>query len=261
MKMTKKQTLALTRSSAAIRSMYAKELDDLIKEMFKSTKYWIVANYKKDEPTIAMDANIFSIMKKAMSKLTKQWQKNFNDIAEKLANRFVDKVVNHSDISLRDAFKKAGFTVDFKMTDDMKVKIAASVEENVQLIKSIPQKYFDDLNFIVNQGIQRGFDVEHISEQIQLKYGVTRRRAAFIARDQTNKVHSVITQQRQIDLGVTQGEWVHSHAGKKPRLSHLKAGQQKLVFDLKKGAYIDGEWILPAQLPNCRCGWKAVLPW
>lgn len=259
MMMTK--TLNQTRSSAAVRAMYAKELDKLVKEMFDSTHYWLIANYKKDAPVMAQDANIFSIMKKAMSKLTKQWQKNFDDIANKLAKRFVDKAVNHSDISLRDAFQKAGFTVDFKLTDDMKVKVAASVEENVQLIKSIPQKYFNELNFIVNQGIQRGFDVGHISEQIREKYGVTRRRAAFIARDQTNKVHSVITQQRQVDLGITQGEWVHSHAGKKPRLSHLEAGRKKLVFDLKKGAYIDGDWILPAQLPNCRCGWKAVLPW
>lgn len=241
--------------------MYAKELDKLIKEMFDSTHYWLIANYKKESPVMAQDANILSVMEKAFSKLTKQWMSKFDDIAKKLATRFVDKAVNHSDLSLKNAFKEAGFTIDFKPSDDMKIKIAASVDENIELIKSIPQKYFDELKFIVNQGIQRGFDVGHISEQIQIKYGVTKRRAAFIARDQTNKVHSVITQQRQIDLGIKQGQWMHSHAGKKPRLSHLKAGQDKLIFDLSKGAYIDGEWILPAQLPNCRCGWKAVLPW
>ena len=255
------KTLNQTHSSAAIRVMYAKELDKLVKEMFDSTHYWLIANYKKDAPIMAQDENIFSIMKKAMSKLTRQWQKNFDDIANKLAKRFVDKAVNHSDISLRDAFSKAGFTVDFKMTEDVKIKIASSVDENVQLIKSIPQKYFDDLSFIINQGIQRGFDVGHISEQIREKYGITRRRAAFIARDQTNKVHSVITQQRQMDLGIEEGEWIHSHAGKKPRLSHVEAGRKKLRFNLKKGAFIDGKWILPGEEPNCKCGWKAVLPW
>lgn len=255
-----KKTLKPTRPSAALRDMYAKELDKLIKEMFNSTHYWLVANYKKDTPKIAMDANIFSIMKSAMNKLTKTWQKKFDDIAKKLATRFVDKGVNHADLTLKNAFKDAGFTVDFKPSDDMKVKIAASIDENVQLIKSIPDKYFGELNFIINQGIQRGFDVGHISEQIRLKYGVTKRRAAFIARDQANKVHSVITQQRQMDAGITQGEWVHSHAGKVPRPSHVKAGKDKLIFDLQKGAFIDGKYILPGQEPNCRCTWHAVLP-
>ena len=253
-----KKTLNQTRSSAALRSLYAKELDKLVKEMFDSTHYWLIANYKKSP--MAQDANIFSIMKKAMTKLTSQWQSKFDEVAKKLATRFVDKGVKHADFTLKNAFKDAGFAVDFKPTEDMQVKIASSIDENIELIKSIPQQYFKDLTFIVNQGIQRGFDVGHIASEIESKYQVTKRRAAFIARDQANKVHSVITQQRQIDLGITEGEWQHSHAGKKPRPSHLKAGQDKLIFNLKKGAFLDGKWVLPAQEPNCRCTWKAVLP-
>lgn len=248
-----------TKPNIGTRVKYERELIQLIDEMYESTQYWLLANYKKS--SIAQDESIVSIMKRAIAKMTKQWFKKYDTVAEDLAKNFVDKSTVNSDFSLKNAFEKIGFTVEFKTTDAIDEKIKSSVYENTQLIKSIPQKYFNDLNFIITEGINRGFDVGYIADQIKQKYNVTKRRAAFIARDQAQKVHSIITVQRQLDLGITKGIWVHSGGGKVPRKSHLKAGRDKLEFDLQKGAYIDGEYILPGQKPNCRCTWFAVIPW
>ncbi|ELZ1101181.1 TPA: phage head morphogenesis protein, partial [Escherichia coli] len=85
-----------------------------------------------------------------------------------------------------------------------------------------------------------------------------RRRAETIARDQNNKATAVIQSERQKKLGITKGIWRHSHAGKQPRPSHVKADGKE--FDLDKGLYLDGEWVLPGEAINCRCTWSPVIP-
>ncbi len=64
---------------------------------------------------------------------------------------------------------------------------------------------------------------------------------------------------RYQELGITEAIWCHSAAGKEPRPSHVKAGKEKLRFDVNKGALIDGEYILPGEKINCRCFAKPVI--
>ena len=86
--------------------------------------------------------------------------------------------------------------------------------------------------------------------------------AALIARDQNNKATATITRARQEDLGITHAYWIHSNGGKKPRPSHVKAGQEKTVYEVSKGWFDpdEGEYIWPGMLINCRCVCKAILP-
>jgi len=93
---------------------------------------------------------------------------------------------------------------------------------------------------------------------IRAIYPVTVKRAGFIARDQSNKLNAATVRARQLDLGLTQGKWMHSHAGHKPRPSHLAADGK--TFELAKGMFLDGEWVLPGEKPNCRCSWRIVIP-
>ena len=108
------------------------------------------------------------------------------------------------------------------------------------------------------QSVSRGRDLGTLTKELQQRYGVTRRRAAFIALDQNNKATSAMQSARQRALGIRRGRWRHSHAGKEPRISHVKADGKE--FDLDKGMFIDGEWIMPGQKIRCRCGWEAILP-
>ena len=64
---------------------------------------------------------------------------------------------------------------------------------------------------------------------------------------------------RRIELGITSAIWIHSGAGKEPRPSHVKAGADKLEFELSKGAYIDGKYILPGTEINCRCVSRSII--
>jgi uncharacterized protein with gpF-like domain len=157
------------------------------------------------------------------------------------------------------SLKNAGFAVPFKQTDAMRHGYAAVVAENVSLIKSIPTQYLGDVQKQVWKSVQSGHDLATLTKGLQDKYKITFDRAKLIARDQNAKAHAVIEAARRQELGITQAIWVHSGGGKEPRPSHVEAGAKGLVFDLSKGAYLDGEWVLPGQAINCRCTSKAIV--
>lgn len=241
---------------------YREALEKLVGQMSKSVEYWVEAAYKATPPRmeVAMDALPSAELSKRVKELSRQWTKRFDDMAEKIADDFAKKGVKHTDSSFMAALKDAGWTVQFKVTPVMRDAINATIQENVSLIKSIPEQYLMEVEGLVMRGFTRGRDLHDISQELQKRYGVTKRRAALISRDQCNKLTATVTQARRTELGITQAIWVHSGAGKHPRPSHVKAGKDKAVFDVQKGLFLDGEWVLPGQAINCRCSSKSVLP-
>ena len=226
--------------------------------MQNSVVYWLTANYKASGAAVAMDASPAVFMRDAMRKLARRWAKRFDEIAQKLADRFSTDAMKNTDVSLSSALKDAGFTVQFKMTSQMNNALQSTIAENVGLIRSIPEKYFTEVEGMVMRSVARGRDLSHLTDELQTRYGITRRRAATIARDQNNKATSVMQAARQQSLGITQGIWRHSHAGKEPRPSHVKADGK--VFDLDKGMLLDGKWVMPGEEINCRCTWSPLIP-
>ncbi len=226
--------------------------------MQKSVFYWLTANYKASGAAVAMDASPAVFLREAMRKLTKRWTRVFDDLAQKLATRFASDAMQNTDVSISNALKKSGFTVEFKMSAPMNNALQAIITENVGLIRSIPEKYFTEVEGLVMRSVSRGRDLSYLTDELQKRYGITRRRAALIARDQNNKATSAMQAARQKSLGITQGIWRHSHAGKEPRPSHVKADGK--VFDLDRGMYLDGKWVMPGEEINCRCTWSAILP-
>ncbi|HBW4199286.1 TPA: phage minor head protein [Klebsiella pneumoniae] len=228
--------------------------------MQASVVYWLSANYRASGAAVAMDASPAVMMRNAMQKLAKRWKRRFDDMAQKLADRFANDAMKNADTSLATAFKDAGFTVEFKMTSQMNNALQATIAENVGIIRSIPEKYFTEVEGLVMRSVARGRDLSYLTDELQKRYGITRNRAAFIALDQNNKATSVLQIARQRSLGIVEGEWEHSGAGKEPRPGHVAAGKRKQRFRLDKGCYIDGEWIFPGQKPRCKCTHRIVIP-
>lgn len=250
------KTLRRTIPNAGARAWYQRQLDQAVEDMHASVAYWLRSAYRGTG--LAQDDNPAVVMRDAMKKLTGRWRKFFDQMAGKLADRFVQKSLAGVETNLRTAFRDMGMTVEFKMTDAMRASSSAIVFENVNLIKSIPEQYLTQVETLVMQSVQRGRDLHALSQELQARYGVTRRRAALIARDQNNKATSALAAVRQQEMGITTGIWRHSHAGKEPRPSHVAADGKE--FDLSKGLFLDGEWVLPGQAINCRCTWSPKIP-
>ena len=259
MQPVKPVTVEPVRPNAGIEASYRRALDKLIADMQASVEYWLVAAYRANEPeSLAMDESPARALDARMAQLTRQWQKKFDKIGPEIAKRFVDKVKVRTNLGFNEAFKKAGFTVKFRMSRAQNDAIQATLAENVGLIKSIASEHLSDIQGMVMRSVTQGRDIHGLRVELQERYGITRRRAALISRDQNNKATATIVRVRQREAGVTQALWIHSSGGKHPRPSHVAANGK--TYEVAKGMKIDGEWILPGELINCRCVSRAIVP-
>lgn len=245
-------------ANQGIEEAYRKRLDALIAEMQRSVTYWLTAAYRQNEPEIAQDESPAAALSKMMRRLTKQWQRRFDEASRPIAQKFTEDSMGAADVALRSTLRRKGFSVQFQMTRAANDVFQATVHENVGLIRSIASEYLADVQGMVMRSVTQGRDLAGLSEELQKRYGITKRRAAFIARDQNNKATATITRVRQQGLGIKQAKWQHSRGGKEPRKSHVEADGK--IYDVDKGMLIDGQWIRPGELPNCRCVAISVIP-
>lgn len=85
--------------------------------------------------------------------------------------------------------------------------IKSFVKQNVSLIKSIPEQYFDRIEQTVLRDVQSGTLTEEIAEDVDDIYGVSESKATLIARDQTAKLNGNLAQMRQTEVGVYRYIW------------------------------------------------------
>lgn len=264
MKRKKNDTiLPPVRPSLALEIEFRKKLDRIIREMAGSVEYWLAAKYRQNEPkvvSIAEDDNPAAALRKAIRLLSKRWQKNFDEIAVELAKYFAKGAAARSDSQLRSILRKGGITVRFVMTPAMRDILGATVNANVALIKSIPGEYFTQIEGIVMRSVQAGRDLGGLTKDLERQFGVTRRRAAIIARTQNNLATASLDRCRRLELGITEAVWMHSAGGKQPRKRHVAFSGKK--FDIRVGAPIGdkGQNVMPGEEINCRCVSRPVLP-
>lgn len=247
------------RPNVGTQADYQVRLDALIEEMHRSVNYWLTAKYRANPPeALAQDASPAATLRAAMRRLSRRWLKKFDELAPELARHFATRAADRSDKALAAALRKAGFTVKFKMTAAQNDAVQAVIGENVALIKSIPAAYLTQVEGSVMRSVAVGRDLGTLTDELQAHYGVTRRRAAFIARDQSNKATAVVVKSRQQELGITKAKWLHSAGGRHPRPEHVAFSGH--TYDIAKGAYLEGRWVWPGTEINCRCVSVSLIP-
>lgn len=278
--MEKRKTLKPIHPSAPIQIAYQKKIDALVDEMNKSITKWIIAAYRANQPEMAQDIGIEidqttsqeiakairqdgspeRVLQSVIKKLKKKWQKKFDEAAPNLATYFATAVKDRVDSNLKKILKDGGFTVQFKMTAKLNDVLQATTMENVSLIKSIPSQYFSEIEGMVMRSVSAGRDLGTLSKDLQSRFGITKRRAALISRDQNNKATATITRTRQDECGIVEAKWRHSGAGKHPRHEHVEFNGK--FYNIKEGMWSkeEGKFIFPGELINCRCVSVAVLP-
>lgn len=237
---------------------YQRRLECMVDDLHASLVYWLRSAYRANTPEMAQDESPAMAMREAMRKLTRRWQRNFDRGADDLAQWFTNASADRSDKALAATLRRAGFSVKFKMTAEANDVMQATIGEQVGLIRSIASQHLGEVEGLVMRSVSTGRDLGTLTAQIEDRFGVTRRRAALIARDQNNKATASITRVRQRGLGITEAIWMHSRGGKEPRPSHVEFSGQR--YDIEKGAFLDGEWVWPGTAINCRCISKSVIP-
>ena len=185
--------------------------------------------------------------------------RNFDKMSGQIAKEFATESKQATEYATQQAFKRAGWTVKFTPTPKSVAAYQSVIGENVALIRSVGQKFHTDVESQVWNAVRKGGDLHSLSVGLQKTYGVSARRAAFIARDQSAKAKAIMQAVRDQELGIKQAVWHHSHAGETPRPTHLRMNGK--LFNLSEGMYDAdvGEKVWPGQLPNCRCTYSSVI--
>jgi Phage Mu protein F like protein len=246
--------------NAGLAAVYRKRLTDLITEMDESVRYWISAAYRANPPELAQDGvklahdDISStFLRDSIRRLIRRWRKKFDKLAPKLARYFALSSSKRSDAKLKKMLSEHGIAVEWTMTRAMRDVLNATVNENVALIRSIPERYLSSVETLVMTAVATGRDLGPLSRELQNQFGVTKRRAAFIARDQVAKANAVLTRVRQQEIGITTAIWLHSKGGRVPRKTHLAMNGKR--YNVAEGMYDPDPKvqrnIWPGELINC----------
>jgi SPP1 gp7 family putative phage head morphogenesis protein len=232
----------------------------LIDEMTASIDHWIPSTYRNAPSVITSDANPVSEMQRQLRGLAKRWFKRFDEAAPKIAEAYLKGSFKATDSAMRMALRDAGWAVRFEMTPGVEQAYKASLAENIGLIKSIPREYLQQVEGIAMRSYTRGRDLQSMVGELKTLYPKAANRAVLIARDQSNKANSVVTAARQDELGIVEAIWLHSHAGKTPRPTHVEMDGKR--YKVKEGMYDPAvkKFIYPGELISCRCTGRSVLP-
>lgn len=274
-------TVRAVHASAAVGAWYFAELERFTARMRDEVVRAVLAAYGSLEPQEhAMDAidgrgngeiyntllaydatrNPSLLLKAALRKWGGLWVSRFDKLSLDLGAAFARKSFTLTQTQMRAALKEAGFTVKFTPTPASRAAYQAVVAEQVNLIKSIPSQYLKDVESKVWGSVMKGGDMHALATDLRKTYGVTRDRAATIARDQNNKAKAIIEKTRREELGITEAYWQHSAGGKVPRATHVAMSGKR--YRLSEGMYDSavGKYILPGELISCRCTSRAIIP-
>lgn len=131
------------------------------------------------------------------------------------------------------------------------LKLFAS--QNAQLIVSLPEDELERVGSVIERGLQQGLRFKDIAVSMQKSFGITRRRATLIARDQTTKLNASLTKLRQQEVGVEEYIWQTS-GDERVRATHRHNDGKKFRWDTPPE--VTGH---PGNDVNCRCVARPVL--
>lgn len=142
---------------------------------------------------------------------------------------------------------------DYYMGEFYREALNVWVEDNVNLIKTIPKDSLGRMKEIVQEGFKAGKTTTSIVKEIQRTYGIEKRHARLIARDQTAKLHGQLAKAQQTDAGVNEYIWSTS-GDSRVRERHRELNGKRFrwddppVVDTKTGRRAH-----PGEDYQCRC--------
>lgn len=249
--------------NAAVAARYQATLENMIKELVEETEKEIRALFKSETARefFAADASVASQARIVSNMLRTKFIGLFAGNSKTVAEAFARQSDRASSKSVYLSIQKlsGGLSLPTSaMNDDLTEIFKATVSENVSLIKSIPQKYLGAVEQAVMRSITTGNGLQDLVPYLQKQGRSTYARAKNIALDQTRKAFQGMSHERLDQLGLTEGEWIHVPSNH-PRKTHEAMNGK--IYNLKKGIYDPAvkKYIMPAELPFCRCMTRPVI--
>jgi len=220
---------------------------ELVKERLGERLPDLVASQRTDAAERADAGNPTRRVNRIMDRVSDAFYRRFpHERLARLAERMADRASTHQRGQLQRQVK-AAVGVDLALADrGVRPHVQQFVAENVALIKSVPQMYFDDVEKRVLMGMREGLRHTEIAAQLEERFGVAESRAKLIARDQVNKFTGALNKVRQEQLGIGAYIW-RTMNDNRVRSEHEDREGRHFTWDAPPE---DGH---PGEPINCRC--------
>lgn len=251
--------------AGTIATQYFESVEKVIARMVKITVRDVMAlddAFAMDgDEAFAMDASIASQARILTNALRERFAQMFAKIATPVAERMANSVKRDSALKVKSSLKDVAQDLTLKWDDSLADIYKSTVAVNVDLIKSIPERYLDQVQGSVMRSIQSGRGLADLQPAL-LKYGETSRNwAKNVSLDQTRKAYNGVAAARLQQLGCKKFKWCHSGGSNHPRKYHRDVLNGK-IFRFDDLPHLDGpnegEKGLPGQAIYCRCFMKPV---
>ena len=234
--------------NVAIANMYYKHIRKLIKKYYTSISDSAINEFLRTGDLAELTAVEFL----ARSGFT-EMQMN-NDIKQ-VASNFVFSIQRQTKSEIKKKIiesKQPAPPIINTIIEDKTTKNLIS--QQVQKITNLLDYQYVKINETLQNAIVENRSLSEFKQQLRQMDIGSEKRIKVIAYNQLHYATNVTNINSAIDLGIEYGEWVHppkSIYKTEPRPSHVDANGK--YFKLSEGCKIDGEYIYPGQLPNCRC--------
>lgn len=238
---------------------YMRLLNKLLKEYLPEIKNAAdeEKNRRHDDTT-----DLLAVVTKVFEKMADELQRDMEAFG--LEHRVEDMAKLTRKLSINEWKKAVESTLGIQLADDyytgelFRKLMKEWIDNNVDLIKTIPNDSLSQMRELVLEGYRNGKPTTKIVKEIQEVYGMTRRHAQLIARDQIAKLNGQIAKLQQEDAGVS--EYIWSTSGD----SRVRQGHKAL--DGKRFKWSDppivdaktGRRCHPGEDYQCRCVALAV---
>lgn len=248
-----------------VSAKYQSKLDVLIDRMADEVQTELVRFFHEPhaQQYFAQDASVASQARILTNYLTRRFNKLFADQAPDLADEQANAVDKASSTALHSSLQKLSGGLSLPTTTlagELTDILSASVTANVALIKSISQQYLTGVQGAVMRSITTGQGLHDLIPFLEKHKGITKRRAAMIAGDQTRKAYNNLNRGRMEKVGLAEFGWLHTGGSQEPRKLHQDYNGR--IFRFNDLPVIDehtGEKGIPGQLINCHCRMFTVL--
>lgn len=185
---------------------YSKELVALVNQMDKSTRE------NTQDIIDFINKNRIDTVGDILDTIANKIKQNYyilvtRDFLERKIKQMLDTVNNFNMNEFRQSLKSTIGVDIYQSEPKLEELTELWVQENINLITSLENQYFDRLKNIISDAIQNGTLTTNVTKQIQELAGVSKRRAQLIATDQIGKLNGNLTQYRQTKAGIDEYIW------------------------------------------------------
>lgn len=261
----KNNTLPANKTDKGLQKKYRRLLSSLSMETKRVVNKHLMPVINNIDPKNLTESDVSSI-NKAFDNIGLQAD-ILSSLAIANAKQIIYKMNSRNKDKFMDAARKTiGINIsDVVASKGINEKLKVITEQNIDLIKSVPDVQLSKIkSYLLNELSLGRFESSELKKKLKVEFGVSERRAQFIAQDQSHKINAALTMIRNNNIGINKYIWRNSNDmrvrgradGLYPKSKYNHWNREGKVYYYSSPP-ADGN---PGQPYGCRCYAEAVIP-